>query len=244
MLKEDGTLWVVIDDTYWKKQLVGIPWRLAFELQRRGWFWRSEIVWSKASTPDGAKDRPTRAHEALLLFSKKPRYFYNYEAVLEPHANPWAIDCIKKAQENGQEMRPGYNPFSKDHRRTNGSKGITRADYGALMNPKGKNRRDVWAIPGEKNRGNHSAAMPVSLAEICLKATSQLGDIVLDPFCGTGTTGVAALKLGRRFLGVELVPRYAEMAVERLTVTAEETSKSEAGPSAAPAKSDQVKRRR
>jgi len=62
VLTDDGTLWVVLDDSYWKKQLVGVPWRLAFELQRRGWFWRSETVWAKASTPEACKDRPTRAH--------------------------------------------------------------------------------------------------------------------------------------------------------------------------------------
>src|SRR5258708_3962767 len=85
VLCDDGTLWVNLDDSYHNKRLVGIPWRLALELQRRGWYWRAEIVWSKASTPEPVRDRPTRAHEAVLLFSKKQRYFYNFEAVLEPH---------------------------------------------------------------------------------------------------------------------------------------------------------------
>jgi len=131
LLRDDGTLWVVIDDTYWKKQLVGIPWRLAFELQRRGWFWRAEIVWSKASTPEAAKDRPTRAHEAILLFSKKPNYFYGYDALLEPHDNPWTIDCIKKAQENGQTARPRSDPFfTKQERREKGSTGLRGQNTG------------------------------------------------------------------------------------------------------------------
>lgn len=98
VLPKDGTLWVVIDDSYYREQLVGIPWRLAFELQRRGWFWRAEIVWVKASTPEACKDCLTRAPEAVRLFSKRRAgYSYDYEVILEPHDNPWAIDCIKKA---------------------------------------------------------------------------------------------------------------------------------------------------
>lgn len=217
VLREDGTLWVVIDDTYWRKQLLGVPWRLAFELQRRGWFWRSEVVWHKASTPEAAKDRPTRAHEAVLLFSKRRAgYFYDYEAILEPHTNPWALDCIRKAQEAGHTERPKSNPFSKEERRAKGTRGITRAEYGVLMNPKGKNKRDVWNITTEKFGGAHSATMPVKLAEICVLAGSGPGDLVLDPFCGTGTTGIAALKHNRKFLGVDLVPRTVEMARGRL----------------------------
>jgi site-specific DNA-methyltransferase (adenine-specific) len=218
VLTDDGTLWVAVDDSYWKKQLVGAPWRLAFELQRRGWFWRSEIVWSKSSTPEAAKDRPTRAHEAVLLFSKRrATYFYNYEAILEPHDNPWAIDCIKKARQSGFTGRPRNDPFlSKEERRKNGQPGITRAEYGALMNPNGKNKRDVWSIPSEKFKGLHSAVMPVRLAELCALATSQPGDLVLDPFCGAATTGVAALKNGRRFIGIDLVLRFVQMAEDRL----------------------------
>jgi len=122
-LRDDGTLWVNLDDTYWRKQLAGIPWRLAMELQHRGWFWRAEIVWAKASTPEAVKDRPTRAHEAVLLFSKRQNYFYDYEALLEPHDKAWALDCIKKAQEAGLSGRPQNNPFSKDERRAEGYAG-------------------------------------------------------------------------------------------------------------------------
>jgi len=218
VLRDDGTLWIVIDDTYWKKQLAGIPWRLALDLQRRGWVWRSEIAWVKASTPEPAKDRPTRAHEAVLLFSKRKNYFYDHAPVLEPHDNPWAIDCIQKAQAAGLKGRPKTNPFSKDQRRSNGSRGITRAEYGTLMNPAGKNRRDVWFINSEKHRGSHSAVMPVRLAELCIRASTKAGDLVLDPFAGVGTSGIAALKLGRRFVGVELVPDFVYSAGERLQI--------------------------
>ena len=221
ILTDDGTLWVNIGDSYKSKELVGIPWRLAFELQRRGWFWRAEIVWAKASTPEPVKDRPTRSHEAVLLFSKSRKYFYDFNALLEPHDNPWAIDCIRKAQDIGLTTRPKLNPFSKDKRRQNGVSGITRAEYGALMNPNGKNKRDVWTINTEKFRGPHSAMMPVALAKLCVLGGSQSGDVVIDPFAGTGTTGVAALENGRRFVSIELLPQFAKLAKNRLeTVTA------------------------
>lgn len=136
---------------------------------------------------------------------------------MEPHDNPWAIDCIKKAQESGFNGRPRNDPFwSKEERRKKGAKGITRAEYGALMNPNGKNKRDVWQIPSEKFKGLHSAVMPVRLAETCLLAGSEPGDVVLDCFCGAGTTGVAGLKHGRKFLGIDLLPHFVQMARERL----------------------------
>jgi DNA modification methylase len=214
VLRDDGTLWVNLDDTYWRKQLAGIPWRLALELQRRGWHWRAEIVWAKASTPESVKDRPTRAHEPVLLFSKRKRYHYNFESVLEPHDSAWALDCIRKAQEAGVTRRRD-KIFSKEQRRA--SPGITRADFGAVMNPNGKNRRDVWSIAGAKNRGSHSAVMPQALAELCIQAGSRSGDIVLDPFCGTGTTGAAARMLGRKFVGIDLLQKYVDEARQRLS---------------------------
>lgn len=140
-----------------------------------------------------------------------------YEAMLEPHTNPWALDCIRKAQERGQTERPRSNPFSKEERRRNGTTGITRAEYGVLMNPKGKNKRDVWNITTEKFGGPHSATMLVKLAEICVLAGSGPGDLVVDPFCGTGTTRVAALKHSRKFVGINPVPEIVEMARGRLS---------------------------
>lgn len=211
-LTSDGTLWVVIDDTYRHKQLVGTPWRLAFELQRRGWIWRAEIVWSKASLPEGAKDRPTRAHEAILMFTKSRRYLWNYKETLEPHDNPWAIDCIAKAKEQQVNGRPRTNPFSKDLRRRNGSNGMTRAEMGALMNPLGRNPRDVWEINANRARGAHSATMPKALAAKCIQASTHPDDYVLDPFAGVGTTGIEGIGLNRRFVGIELVERYARIA--------------------------------
>ena len=216
VLKDDGTLWLNIDDSYRYGELAGIPWRLALELQRRGWCWRGEIVWAKTPKPEAVKNRPTRAHEPLLMFSKRRDYFYDYEGVLEPHDNPYTLDCLQKAQKAGVNARPKANVFKAEERQAKGSRGISRAEMGALMNPAGKNGRDVWSITPARDAATHSAVMPVELAERCIKATTKPGDVVLDPLCGSGTTGIATLKLGRRFLGIELVPRFVRLANEKL----------------------------
>jgi len=216
VLTPDGTCWIVIDDSYVRKRLVGVPWLLAAELQRRGWWWRAEICWSKASTPESVIDRPTRSHEAVLLFSKSRKYFYDVDALREPHTTEWAKDCIAKARASDSGAKRNPYIFSKEKRRATGTKGITRADFGRLMNPAGRNARDVWEVKVAKHRGRHSAVMPVELAEKCIRAGSAKDDLVIDPFCGTGTTGVGALQLGRRFLGIDVVPDYCEEARARL----------------------------
>jgi DNA modification methylase len=127
-------------------------------------------------------------------------------------------DCLQKAQEAGVNGRPKTNVFKAEERQAKGSRGISRAEMGALMNPAGKNGRDVWTITPARGAADHSAVMPVELAERCIKAATKLGDVVIDPFCGSATTGVAALKLGRRFLGIELVPRFVRLANEKLEV--------------------------
>jgi DNA modification methylase len=213
----DGTLWVVIDDTYRDKQLTGIPWMLAFAMKKRGWLWRSHVVWHKlGGVPETCKDRPSRNHETIMLFSKSKKYFYDYTAVLEPHTNPWAIDCIKKAQETGQTERPRSNPFSKEERRAKGTKGITRAEYGVLMNPKGKNKRTVWSVKPAHDKRNHFATFPEDLIKPCIIACCPVGGYVLDPFCGTATTGKVSLANGRNFIGIELVEASADLAEETL----------------------------
>jgi DNA modification methylase len=160
----------------------------------------------------------------VLLFSKRRDYFYDYDGVLEPHDNPWAIDCIKKAQEAGLKGRPKANPFSKAERQSRKTKGMSRADFGVLMNPAGKNGRDVWSITPAREQGEHSAVMPLELAERCIRAGTRPGDVVLDPFSGMATTGVAALKLGRRFVGVELIPRFVRLGNENLDMADPGTS--------------------
>ncbi len=200
VLSDDGTLWVNIGDSYtsgnrkWRdvdrknpargmdyrpptpeglkpKDLIGVPWRLAFALQRDGWYLRSDIIWFKPNCqPESVKDRPTRAHEYLFLLSKEKQYHYNYISILE------------KTETKGRF----------------------------------RNKRTVWEIKTEPNPWNHFAIFPESLVEPCILAGSDEGDVILDPFCGSGTVGVVALKLNRKFIGIELNSEYTKLANDRI----------------------------
>jgi DNA modification methylase len=192
---EEGTLWLNIGDSYtsggrtWRapdrknpiramdirpptpdglkpKDLVGVPWRLAFALQEAGWYLRTDLVWHKPNCqPESVKDRPTRAHEYLFLLSKSERYAYDAQAV---------------------------------------------------RGPNNRNLRTVWEVHTKPYREAHFATFPLELIEPCVRLSTSPNDLILDPFIGSGTTGVAALAANRRFLGIELNPRYAEIAERRL----------------------------
>jgi DNA modification methylase len=193
----DGTLWLNIGDSYtsggrtWRapdkknrvramdvrpptpaglkpKDLVGVPWRLAFALQAAGWYLRTDIIWNKPNCqPESVKDRPTRSHEYLFLFSKSERYAY---------------------------------------------------DYAAVRGPNNRNVRTVWDINTQPYKEAHFATFPPALVEPCISLSTRPGDLVLDPFAGSGTTGLTALSLGRRFFGIELNPDYVDIASRRLRV--------------------------
>ena len=195
LLKPDGTLWLNIGDVYtsggrtWRapdkknsgramnirpatpdglkqKDLIGVPWRLALRLQDSGWYLRSDVIWNKPNCqPESVKDRPTKSHEYVFLFSKNANYYYNGDA------------------ERG---------------------------------PNDRNLRTVWDIHTEANPDAHFATFPTTLVERCLALTSQVGDLVLDPFLGSGTTAEVAKGMHRRFLGVELNPTYTDLARSRL----------------------------
>jgi site-specific DNA-methyltransferase (cytosine-N4-specific) len=201
VLADDGTFWLNIGDSYtsggrtWRdadaknkgrgmsyradtpeglkpKDLVGIPWRLAFALQDDGWYLRTDIIWNKPNCqPESVKDRPTRSHEFIFLFSKSEKYFYDHEAIKERALDP---------------------------------------------KQKSKNRRTVWNINTEPYPGSHFAVYPRELVRLCIKAGSKEGGRVLDPFFGSGTTGVVCNELGRQCTGIELNEEYAELAKERL----------------------------
>ncbi len=199
VLRDDGVLWLNIGDGYTSgnrgyrapdrknparamsvrpdtpeglkpKDLLGIPWRLAFALQDDGWYLRSDIVWHKPNAmPESVKDRPSRSHEYLFMLTKSERYFYDYQAAMEPAAN------------------------------------------GAW-----RNRRSVWSIPTQATEHAHYAVFPPALIEPCILSSTRPGDFVLDPFFGSGTVGLVCQKLDRRFVGIELNPEYADLAVRRL----------------------------
>lgn len=196
VLRDDGTLWLNIEDSYtsgnrtWRapdkknpvramnvrpptpvglksKDLIGVPWRLAFMLQEAGWYLRTDIVWNKPnSQPESVRDRPTRSHEYVFLLSKSEKYYYDVDAVKGP---------------NGRRMRT------------------------------------VWDINTQPNdKPAHFATFPPDLVRPCIASSSRRGDMVLDPFLGSGTTALVGLGMDRRFVGCEIQPHYVEMAFQRL----------------------------
>ncbi len=200
-LADDGTLWLNIGDSYtsggrtWRgadaknkgrameyraptpvglkpKDLIGVPWKLAFALQADGWYLRTDIIWNKPNCqPESVKDRPTRSHEYLFFFSKSEKYYYDWQAIMEPASDP---------------------------------------------KQKTKNRRTVWNITTEPYPGSHFAVYPRALVRLCVAAGSRENGRILDPFFGSGTTGVVCNELGRHCVGIELNTEYADLACERL----------------------------
>lgn len=246
VLRPDGTCWVNIGDSYaaggrggggsymndrgdsswqgkadlngWRKppeglkpkDLLGIPWMLAFALRADGWYLRSDVIWHKPTVmPESVKDRPTKAHEHVFLLSKSPRYYYDWEAISEP--------TLKTSSERLQRG------VSADHKnlevpgRTTHSIHKSRSKGEGYQCPDRKNKRDVWTIAFEPSGEEHYAAFPSALPELCILAGSRQDDPILDPFCGSGTTGIAAAKLLRNFIGIELNPKYVEISRRRLS---------------------------
>jgi site-specific DNA-methyltransferase (adenine-specific) len=182
-----------------RKDLLGIPWMVAFALRDAGWYLRSAIVWEKPNMmPESVEDRPTQAHEMVFLLAKSARYFYDGDAIAEASKTPW--NSAKRFSTKGQRMRQG----------------APSATYGKDEEQTGRNARNVWKIATTPSRYGHFATMPVELATRCILAGSAEGDLVLDPFAGTGTTAVAAIQNGRRCTLIELNPDYAEMCRHRL----------------------------
>jgi DNA modification methylase len=184
------------------KDLVGIPWRVAFALQADGWWLRSDIIWAKPNPmPESVTDRPTKAHEYLFLLTKSGRYYYDQEAVAETSIH------------NGRVVE--YDGSQKNSVAVLDDRMRTRLAHTTTVAPT-RNLRSVWTVTTEPFPEAHFATFPRKLVEPCIKAGSRPGDVVLDPFCGSGTTGVVALQLGRLFVGIDLSPTYAEMAERRI----------------------------
>jgi DNA modification methylase len=179
------------------KDLVGIPWRVAFALQADGWYLRQDIIWSKPNPmPESVTDRCTKAHEYVFLLTKSPRYYYDNDAVSEEYADA----TVKRGKSIRQVAADGT---------------VTTRGNGEPVEGR-RNRRSVWTVTTKSFRGAHFAVMPEALVEPCVLAGSAEGDLVLDPFAGSGTVGVVAMRYGRNFVGVELNPDYAAIAESRL----------------------------
>lgn len=194
------------------KNLVGMPWRVALALQADGWLLRSDIVWHKPNPlPDSTTDRPTKSHEYVFLLSRSPSYHYDQDAIrtdLAPKTETtWG--SIRRCKD-GADQRVKARKFQ----RTVPHRAPALDEHG---NPKGANARTVWTIPPAQYDGPHFAVMPERLVEPCIAAGCPPGGTVLDPFAGTGTVGVVAHRMGRRFVGIEINPETAELARRRIT---------------------------
>ena len=238
VLADDGTLWLNIGDSYagggggnysagtlnnsgqnitnvrnrpaWlsqaglkPKDLIGIPWMLAFALRADGWYLRQDIIWHKPNPmPESVRDRCTKAHEYVFLLSKSERYYFDGEAIMEPVAAS-TVERLSQPtlqQQEGSCRVPG---------KTNGNmKAVGRTDK--------RNRRSVWTVATQPYKGAHFATFPPALIEPCILAGSRPGDIVLDPFMGSGTTAAVALQHGRQYLGCELNPAYQPLQEARI----------------------------
>jgi DNA modification methylase len=234
VLRDDGTLWLNLGDSYTAngnsmgndrrsgftkgasrirsklalglkpKDLCMIPARVALALQADGWYLRSDIVWHKPNPmPESVQDRPTRAHEYLFLLAKQERYFYDAEAIREPQ-----IDPLRKGKADWGKVGDA-----------NGMRNYAYRDNAREYNPAGRNKRSVWTIATQPYADAHFATFPEDLIKPCILAGSRPGDVILDPFAGSGTTGKVALELGRSTLLIELSPDYCELARDWTNVT-------------------------
>ena len=245
VLTDDGTLWINLGDSYYnyrpgkgqsypkqsvsktnqdlptqcnkrgnkleglkEKDLIGIPWMFAFAMRSDGWYLRQDIIWHKPNPmPESVKDRCTKSHEYIFLLSKNKKYYYDNEAIKEPVKQDWGT----RNRTNGKyhNSGSGLSPHS----------GLTKS-YDR------KNKRDVWSITNKPYKGSHFAVFPPDLITPCILAGSEKGDIVLDPFMGSGTTAMVAKQLGRDYIGCELHEEYSNLIDQRVPVeqVAQETT--------------------
>jgi DNA modification methylase len=196
------------------KDLVGIPWRVAFALQADGWWLRQDIIWHKPNPmPESVTDRCTKAHEYVFLLTKSQRYFYDAEAVKESGSTSSAAAWYRKNSTNRTKPAGATTlDGNESHQSGLNKPGWERPDTLEL----GRNRRSVWTITTKPYSGAHFAVMPPDLVEPCIKAGCPEGGTVLDPFAGSGTTLAVAAELGRNAIGCELNPEYIALAERRI----------------------------
>jgi len=212
VLRDDGLLWLNLGDTYRDKHLLGVPWRVALALQDQGWILRSDIIWHKPNAmPSSVRTRPTTDHEYIFMFSKSENYYYDADAIREPH-----VTFTGQSRMKGGRKHLGVRNSTPEAGKNGSNSNLHNGRWDQAFHPKGRNKRTVWSIPLGKFRGAHFAVYPEKLVEPCLLASTKQGDYVLDPFAGSGTTGVVALKHQRYFTGIELVKKYQVMAQLRL----------------------------
>lgn len=190
------------------KDLIGIPWRVAFALQQYGWYLRQDIIWHKPNPmPESVTDRCTKAHEYIFLLSKSDRYFYDNEAIKEPVSDT----SLKRAEYGWNCDRPSTKNASM------GGTGIHTEKMGTrFVNPSGRNKRSVWTVCTKPYKGAHFAVYPTELIRPCILAGSRPGDTVLDPFNGSGTTGFVSMEERRKYIGIDINDEYLAIADARI----------------------------
>jgi DNA modification methylase len=251
VLRDDGTLWLNLGDSYARtggtdrkvsataqlgstrntleqmsdrtsrsagiglknKDLIGIPWRVAFALQADGWYLRQDIIWSKPNPmPESVTDRCTKAHEYLFLLSKSARYFFDSDAMREPCSE----DMQRRAAKGHTRGAGGKIDASRQDADT------LRGDHAKVIDVNnGRNRRSVWTVATRPYKGAHFATFPPALIEPCILAGSRIGDFILDPFAGSGTTGEVAIRHGRKTILCELNPEYVPLIESRIEAACE-----------------------
>lgn len=214
VLKDSGSLWLNLGDKYLDGNLLGMPWRVALELQSRGWILRNDIIWHKPNAmPHSAKNRLTTDHEYIFFFTKKgANYFYDQDAIREEH-----VTFSEKSKMRGGKNHFGKNGGTPEKGKNGGNSNLHDGRWDQAFHPNGRNKRTVWNVPLSKFRDAHFAVFPEKLIEPCVLAGCPKNGLVLDPFFGAGTTGVVASKLRRNYLGLELNPEYVEIAKNRLS---------------------------
>jgi DNA modification methylase len=202
VLKSTGTFWLNMGDTYRNKQALLIPHKVAIALQNDGWIIRQDIVWAKTNPmPEPAKDRCVRAHEYIFLLSKNKKYYFDYEAIQEPVANPKRTNYVSGSRPNGK------NKDRNDNDKSQREKNIIYTK---------RNKRSVWTTSVKAYPEAHFAVYPPDLIETCILAGCPQDGIVLDPFAGSGTTGGVAEKYNRDSIMIELNPEYAKIIPRRI----------------------------
>lgn len=199
VLRDDGTVWLNLGDSFGpNKQLMMIPARVVLALQADGWILRMDCIWHKPNPmPESVRDRPTKAHEYLFLLSKQSSYYYGYETIKEPLTESTINNLGARVRGKSPSSKAGIGQPQKLGGRSAGD-------------ISGRNRRSVWSVSTRPFKGAHFAVFPPKLIEPCILAGAPVGGTVLDPFTGSGTTGIVAAQHGRAFVGIELNPTYAE----------------------------------
>ncbi len=216
--KDTGVLWLNLGDKYVNGQLMGMPWRVALALQDVGWILRSDIIWHKPNAmPSSVKTRPTTDHEYVFFFSKSKDYFYNADAIREPH-----VTFSEKSKMKGGRNHFGKRGGTPEKGKNGGNVNLHDARWDQAFHPKGRNKRTVWSISLSKCREAHFAVFPESLVETCILASCPADGIVLDPFCGSGTTLRVAKRLERDYAGIDCVDKYYKMTQKGLECPADE----------------------